>query len=80
MGGIRSLTGVAGLSAALILSASVGPAIPSWQRCLGAPQEIFVGITYGCHILATTPEGRGIFHWVRVDLGVGDRRGGTQGC
>src|SRR4051812_45041031 len=30
--------------------------------------EIFIGITYGCEQLASTPEGKGTFHWVRVDL------------
>ena len=42
---------------------------PSWARCAAPLQsEIFVGIVYGCKLLRTTAEGRGIVHWVRIDL------------
>jgi len=33
-----------------------------------AATEIFAGIVYGCEQLAPTDEGRGLLHWVRIDL------------
>lgn len=40
-----------------------------WERCPSQPKAIFVGITYGCERLDRTDEGRGVLHWVRVELG-----------
>jgi Phosphodiester glycosidase len=38
------------------------------QRGPQVATEIFLGITYGCNRLETSPEGSGLLHWVRVDL------------
>jgi hypothetical protein len=60
---------VVGLGLATLLAAAAGPSLPSWERCAAAPgSEIFSGIVYGCEWLPPGPDGRGIVHWVRVDL------------
>src|SRR5262249_14799789 len=66
--GVRTGT-IAALGIAILLAAGVGPSSPIWSRCAAQPQtEIFSGIIYGCELLQPTPEGRGIVHWVRIDL------------
>ena len=60
---------IAALGIAILLAAGVGPSSPVWSRCAAQlPTEIFSGIVYGCELLQPTPEGRGIIHWVRIDL------------
>ncbi len=60
---------IAGLGIALMLAAGTGPAQPTWSRCAAASaREIFSGIVYGCEMVPAGPEGRGIVHWVRIDL------------
>jgi hypothetical protein len=51
---------------ALALFASANSAY--WGRCMPQPRAIFSGITYGCELLEGTEEGRGVLHWVRVEL------------
>jgi hypothetical protein len=59
-----------GLLLAILLASAIGPSSPYWERCAAPPQrEIFLGIVYGCEVLQPTSEGRGIVHWVRVELG-----------
>lgn len=38
------------------------------DRCPPRPTLIFSGVTYGCEYLARSQEGRGVLHWVRIDL------------
>ena len=60
---------ILGVGIAVLLAAGVGPAVPSWSRCaVPSGTEIFSGIVYGCEVLPLGAEGRGIVHWVRVDL------------
>jgi hypothetical protein len=48
----------------------MGSSSPYWARCAAPVQrEIFLGIVYGCEVLQPSSEGRGIVHWVRVELG-----------
>ena len=46
--------------------ALLGSGVTCWER--PAPTELFEGITYGCKRLKPSEEGRGVVHWVRVDL------------
>ena len=60
---------IAGVGLAMLLAAATGPSLPTWSRCtVPANTEIFSGITYGCELLHLSPEGRGIIHWVQIDL------------
>src|SRR5690348_6351886 len=54
---------------AIALMAITGSDSASWERCAPQPREIFSGVTYGCERLEGTAEGRGVLHWVKVDLG-----------
>jgi Phosphodiester glycosidase len=55
-----------GLAAALLVFTGADSA--RWEQCALQPTEIFSGVTYGCDRLERTGEGRGVLHWVRVDL------------
>jgi hypothetical protein len=55
------------LAFALALFASADCAY--WERCTPHPRAIFSGITYGCELLERSEQGRGVLHWVRVELG-----------
>ena len=60
---------IAGVGMAVLLAAGVGPTLPNWSRCaVPSATEIFSGIVYGCEMVPLSPEGRGIVHWVRIDL------------
>ena len=37
-------------------------------RCAPEPRSLFLGVTYGCKLLDASEEGRGVLHWVRVEL------------
>jgi len=57
------------LFAAVTMGALVGGYFLFWShRGPQAPTEIFQGVTYGCEQLEATEEGRGLVHWVRIDL------------
>ena len=59
----------AAVGIAVLLGAAMGPSQPGWSRCTAPPHtEIFTGIVYGCEVLQRTAEGRGIVHWLRIDL------------
>jgi hypothetical protein len=49
---------------------ATGALLASGVTCWGrlAAAEIFEGISYGCQRLEPSEEGRGVVHWVRVDL------------
>src|SRR5215813_11177100 len=67
--GLR-IRGAIGLGLAILVAAATGPDAPLWGQCAApAPTKIFSGITYGCEVLPLTSEGRGIIHWVEVELG-----------
>jgi hypothetical protein len=57
------------LGLAVALLAFTGADQAYWERCAPEPREIFSGVTYGCERLARTDQGRGVLHWVRVNLG-----------
>jgi hypothetical protein len=68
-GGCRK-RGVIGLVLAILVATSIGPSSPYWERCAAPPQrKLFLGVIYGCEFLQPTSEGRGVVHWVRVELG-----------
>ena len=56
------------VSGALVVA--IGALLGGGFTCWGRPAatEIFEGITYGCKRLEPSEEGRGVVHWVRVDL------------
>src|SRR5262249_42309128 len=64
----RGVSGV-GWGISLLLAAAIGPSQPDWSHCAASPHtEIFTGMGYGCEVLQPPAEGRGIVHWLRVDL------------
>lgn len=53
----------------VLLVAAVGIGWYWWDlRAPVPPTEIYQGVTYGCERLKVDDEGRGLMHWVRVDL------------
>ncbi len=56
------------IALAIALALLVGADSFYLERCKAAPTAIFSGITYGCELLERSEEGRGIVHWVRVEL------------
>ncbi len=66
---MRNLETAAKLALAVALMAFAGADSASWERCAPQPSEIFSGVTYGCERLERSEQGRGVFHWVRVELG-----------
>lgn len=57
------------LALAIALMGFAGSDSVSWEQCASQPREIFSGVMHGCERLERTTEGRGVLHWVRVDLG-----------
>src|SRR5262249_34018896 len=53
-------------AAILAVAALLGGGFTCWGRPAAA--EIFEGIDYGCERLKPSEEGRGVVHWVRIDL------------
>ena len=56
------------LGLAVALMAFTGADSAYWERCPPQSTKIFSGVTYGCERLARTEQGRGVLHWVRVEL------------
>jgi len=56
------------LMVVIVLGALVGR-VAAGPECMGrAHSEIFKGVIYGCEELAVDDEGRGLVHWVQIDL------------
>lgn len=57
------------LMVVVVLGSLVGRDAAGSEECMGrAHSEIFKGVIYGCEELAVDGEGRGLVHWVRIDL------------
>jgi hypothetical protein len=57
------------IAAIILVLGLIGGGFGLWdRRGPQAPTEIFAGVVYGTIKLNETPEGRGLVHWLRIDL------------
>jgi hypothetical protein len=62
---------MAGVGVAAALATMMMAPIGGGRDCSSTPRsntEIFQGVIYGCERLAPSAKGRGVIHWVRIDL------------